>query len=191
TIQAKYDYFMTRARANLREDPGYYLRNVRESYDGCLRLTAESARANLPLASLLLALGLAAAAARAAPSPGQAAGGALVVGLAWLGFRAVAASGWLLFDLAALAALPLVTWGRLGALPLLSGLFAILGVAMFGMRAPGRLTILLEWTFLLAYLAALSACSALALRLVGSRPAAEEAAPVGGLPRWFVLARAA
>src|SRR5207245_384098 len=92
---------------------------------------------------------------------------------------------------AALAALPLCSWGRAGLLPLLSGAFALLGVAMFGMRTPGRLSIMLEWTFLLGYLVALSACCSFALRLAGAKPAAEEAAPVSSVPRWFALARAA
>jgi hypothetical protein len=185
TIRQRYDWYMSRARENLRTDPWFYARNVSSSYADCFRQFAAAARPPLTWLGLALLLALhwrwTAANARRALLGGCA---LVPLGLvyAWL-VEAGAA-----LPLAALVVLPLALRLRTALVFSLGLACSVLGIALFGMRDHTRLGFLLAWAFALAPLAALGACCVGIQAWLGTR----EPAPVpeeGAVPRWFVLLR--
>jgi hypothetical protein len=190
TIRQRYDWYMSRARENLRTDPWFYAHNVSSSYAACFAQLAAAVRGPLGWLGLVLIVllhwrGL-------APGDRRLAGTLALVPLG-MAFCWLARHGGAAFHLPALLALPLVTCRRAGVLFGLALLFSILGIALFGMDARGRLGFLLEWAFLLTPLVVLGGCC-LRLHAWLNRfqpvPLVPEDSP-GPAPLWFAYLRGA
>ncbi len=198
SVKEKYDHFANKARANLRADPAYYVRNVATSYCACFRNLSASVRPHLMALGLLVILGP--FVTLRGPDRARYRSGicALALGFIALAFLLACTKSGAWLDLAALLLLPLVVRRRVILVHVVGVLGAILGVAMFGMGNPDpRLLFSLEWGFLLSSLACLHGCCSRAMRclapadLIDEGRAPAPATEPGLLLRFYSVLRVA
>jgi hypothetical protein len=201
-IKERYDYFMNKAKANLKENPRFYLHNVRTSYLSCFRALSASARPHLTVLGVLALLGYFVSWNARKRTPWQTGLSTLALGLIVVTFLFACKRREASLDLFMLLLLPLVTCRPAAALLHVLGLLgSIMGVAMFGMTGGDpRLLFVLEWGFLLSPVVFLWGLSARMTRFLETATAHEPPLLSAGmtssgmvspiLPRWFVVVRA-
>src|SRR5262249_3041443 len=134
-VREKYDYFMSRAKENLKANPLFYVNNVLTSFGACFSGTCWLMTPHLRWFVLLFGLGFYCRLALASRfSLAQAFTVAALLLLALLGFVATFSRWPVWMGAASFALLPFFARGGMGWLHSLGSLFAVLGIALFGMR---------------------------------------------------------
>jgi hypothetical protein len=193
-VKERYEYFMAKAKANLRENPGFYIQNVTRSYVAFFAELSASVRPHLLLLGPFALLGYYLCWGLRQRTPRRAGLFAIVVGLLAILFQRACVRFGPGLDLALLLLLPATALPRLAAIHVTGLLGSIAGAALFGMGTPdARILFVLQWGLLVAPPVVLWGCCE---RLAGLLKIVElpgqavlPAAASEVLPRWFVLLR--